>query len=103
MRSTVSRDVVKCLDTRLATVMAQRRRKSIRVTDEQGEGGTAALAVAQSGTRYLPGQAYLLYTVHESQQEIDHRRQLTGDERGLSRDLLQFRVYCTMEFIHQCA
>jgi hypothetical protein len=42
MRSTVSRDVVKCLDTRRATVMAQRRRKSIRVTDEQGEGGTAA-------------------------------------------------------------
>ena len=41
MRSTVSRDVVKCLDTRRATVMAQRRRKSIRVTDEQGEGGTA--------------------------------------------------------------
>jgi hypothetical protein len=34
--------VVKCLDTRRATVMAQRRRKSIRVTDEQGEGGTAA-------------------------------------------------------------
>jgi hypothetical protein len=27
---------------RRATVMAQRRRKSIRVTDEQGEGGTAA-------------------------------------------------------------
>jgi hypothetical protein len=42
MRSTVSRDVVKCLDTRRATVMAQQRRKSIRVTDEQGEGGTAA-------------------------------------------------------------
>jgi hypothetical protein len=42
MRSTVSRDVVKCLDTRRAMVMAQRRQKSIRVTDEQGEGGTAA-------------------------------------------------------------
>jgi hypothetical protein len=62
--------------------MAQRRWKSIRVTDEQGEGGTAALAVAQSSTGYLPGQAYLLYTVHKLQQEIDHRRQLTGDEQG---------------------
>jgi hypothetical protein len=62
--------------------------------------------LSRSSIRYrifLPGQAYLLYAVHESQQEIDHRRQLTGDERGLSRDLLQFRVYCTMEFIHQCA
>jgi hypothetical protein len=82
MRSMVSHDVVKCLDTRRVTVMAQRQRKSIRVTDEQGEGGTAALAVAQSSTGYLPGQAYLLYTVHKSQQEIDHRRQLTGDEQG---------------------
>jgi hypothetical protein len=42
----------------------------------------AVLAAAQSGAGFLLGRAYLLDTVHESQQEIDHRRQLTGDERG---------------------
>jgi hypothetical protein len=95
MQPVSHREEVPRWDTWCATAVAYRRR-GYPTDNELGGWSTAALAVTQSGTGFLPGQAYLLYTVHESQQEIDLRRQLTGDERGLSRDLLQFRVYCTM-------
>jgi hypothetical protein len=52
MRSTVSCDVVKRLDTRRTTVMAQRRWESNRVIDEQG--GTVNLICACARTNPVP-------------------------------------------------
>ena len=102
MCSTVSRDVVKCLDTRRATVMAQRRRKSIRVTDEQGEGGTAA-----SRNSLLTGLIHgggSLSAIRSTRARIETAAARIAAERSLAArnyagGLIYFR-YCTMAIPH---